>query len=103
MGIDRVQTTTGDHLEDLRRELADWLRARTGWPENLVSGACRLAAAATGAAGSGPIEADADLDGEDVHLVVDTCVDVELEAVLAGGYGRVHVSAHDGDVVVHPC
>jgi hypothetical protein len=104
MGIDTVHSTTSrDHLGDLGRDLADWLRARTGWPESVVNGACRLAAAATGTAGAGPVEAEAELEGDDVHLQVSRCAEVELEETVAGGAGRVHVSAHDGDVILHPC
>jgi hypothetical protein len=88
MGIDHH---TGDHLGDLGRELADWLRARTGWPEGVVDGACRLA---IDAAGGGPVEADADLEGDDVHLHLCGCAEVDLE---------ISVSAHDGDVVLHTC
>lgn len=85
------------HLANLGRELPDWLRARTGWPETVVAGACRLAAAVTGAA-AGSIEADIALEHGVVHLQVGCCRDAELRAEVPGA--EVRVVAHQGDVVV---
>jgi hypothetical protein len=85
------------HLGDLARELPDWLRARTGWPEGAVAGACRLTAAVTGAA-SGRIEADVELDHEAVLVHVSCCRESEL---VSDAHGTdVRVSAHSGDVLV---
>jgi hypothetical protein len=86
-----------NHLGDLSRDLPDWLRACTGWPESAVAGACRLAAAVTGAA-SLRVEADVELDHEAVLLHVDSCREVELTTEVAGA--AVHVVAHHGDVLV---
>lgn len=90
---------TGDHLRDVRRELADWLRAQTGWPESAVAGACRLTAAVTGAAASS-VEADVGLVHDIVRLHVDGChCEADLTTEVDGA--AVHVVAHDGDVLVH--
>lgn len=89
----------GGHLADLRRELPDWLRAQTGWPEAAVAGACRLTAAVTGAA-SLRVEADVGLDHDVVRLHVEDCrCDADLTADVEGA--SIHVVAHDGDVLVH--
>jgi hypothetical protein len=87
----------GNHLGDLSRDLPDWLRARTGWPESAVVGACRLAAAVTGAAAL-KVEADVELDHEAVLLHVDSCREAELTADVPGA--AVRVIAHEGDVVL---
>ncbi len=85
------------HLANLARELPDWLRARTGWPESVVAGACRLAASVTGAA-AGSVEADVELEHGVVHLHVGCCRDAELIAEVPGA--EVCLVAHHGEVVL---
>lgn len=103
MAIEQTyRTRSGDHLVDLERELADWLRARTGWPESMVNGACRLAADAT-AGSAWPVAADADLEDGDVHLHVGRCAELDRVTEVPGAQGRLSVSAHGGDVVLHTC
>jgi len=92
--------TTGCHLGDLRRELADWLRARTGWPESVVAGACRLTAAVTLEGTDAPVEADIEVDHESVHLHLESCREADLVTEVEGG--AVHLAAHAGDVVLEP-
>ena len=89
-----MATTHVEHLSDLRRELADWLRAHAGWPEAALSGACSLAEEAVG--DGGPIEATVFVDGPLVHLYVDHCGDLDRVEDIQSGH--VTVVAHDGDI-----
>jgi hypothetical protein len=86
---------TAEHLADLRRDLADWLRAHTGWPEGAVDGACRLTTEVTGGT---HLEATVEIDGSAVRLHVDRCAESDLSA--DGHPGRVTVVAHAGEILL---
>jgi hypothetical protein len=69
--------TEAEHLEDLRRELPDWLRAHAGWTESALHDACSTTAAAIGSERMG---ATAAVEGACVHLHLDCGRDLDLEA-----------------------
>jgi len=61
------------HLDDLRRQLPDWLRAHTGWTEAALADVCAsVADERTGAT--------CELDGSCVHLHLDSGRDLDLRA-----------------------
>ena len=66
-----------EHLNDLRRELPDWLRAHAGWTEGALDHACATTSAAVGDL---PMGATAEVDGTCVHLHLDCGRDLDLEA-----------------------
>jgi hypothetical protein len=66
-----------EHLDDLQRELPDWLRAHLGWPEGAVTEACSTTAQAIGAERMG---ATCEIEGTCVHLHLDCGRDVDLIA-----------------------
>jgi hypothetical protein len=66
-----------EHLDDLRRELPDWLRAHLGWPEGAVTDAC---SATDELIGTGRVGATAEIDGPCVHLHLDSGRDLDLVA-----------------------
>jgi hypothetical protein len=72
-----LATPAAEHLDDLRRELPDWLRAHAGWTEGALESACSTTCALIGAERMG---ATAEVDGACVHLHLDCGRDLELEA-----------------------
>ena len=66
-----------EHLDDLRRELPDWLRAHLGWPEGAVTEACSATVDVIGAERMG---ATAEIEGTCVHLHLDSGRDLDLIA-----------------------
>jgi hypothetical protein len=66
-----------EHLDDLRRELPDWLRAHAGWTESALDEACSATADAIGDERMG---ATAEVDGKCVHLHLDGGGDLDLLA-----------------------
>jgi hypothetical protein len=66
-----------EHLDDLRRQLPDWLRAHAGWTEGALQDVCSATAREIG---DQPMGAVAELDGTCVHLHLDCGRDLDLEA-----------------------
>ncbi len=95
MAIESAPTRV-EHLTDLRRDLADWLRAHAGWTEAALEGACSLTAEAV--YGDGPIGATAAVEGPAVHLHVEHCREVDLIADTHPGH--VELAAHHGDILL---
>ena len=95
MAIELAPTRV-EHLSDLRRELADWLRAHAGWPEGALEGACSLTAEAV--RDEGPIGATAIVEGPVVHIHVAHCREVDLVADTHPGH--VEMAAHHGDILL---
>ncbi len=69
--------TTVEHLDDLRRQLPDWLRAHAGWTEAALEHAC---SATTHAIGDVRMGATAAVEGTCVHLHLDCGQDLDLQA-----------------------
>ena len=70
-------TMAVEHLDDLRRQLPDWLRAHAGWTEGALQEACSRTTHAIGEARMG---ATAAIEGTCVHLHLDCGQDLDLEA-----------------------
>jgi hypothetical protein len=68
---------TVEHLDDLRRQLPDWLRAHAGWTEGALQDACSTTRHAIGDV---PMGATAAVEGTCVHLHLDCGQDLDLEA-----------------------
>jgi hypothetical protein len=73
--------TPAEHLTDLRRDLADWLRAHAGWPEDALREACGRTADAL--RGEPLVGATAAVQGAGVHLHFDNGRDLDLVAHTA--------------------
>jgi hypothetical protein len=70
-------TTEVEHLDDLRRQLPDWLRAHTGWTEGALQDVC---SATVREIGNERMGATCELDGSCVHVHLDSGRDLDLEA-----------------------
>ena len=77
MTIEPVAPAT-EHLDDVRRELPDWLRAHAGWTEGALQSVCSTTCAAIGDL---PMGATAEVEGTCVHLHLDCGRDLALEAI----------------------
>ena len=95
MAIESAPTRV-EHLTDLRRDLADWLRAHAGWPEAALEGACSLTSEVV--YGDGPIGATVTVEGPAVHLHVEHCREVDLVADTHPGH--VELAANHGDILL---
>jgi hypothetical protein len=66
-----------EHLDDLRRQLPDWIRAHAGWTEPALEEACSVT---QGVIGAGRTGATVELAGTCVHLHLDSGRDLDLRA-----------------------